>query len=432
MRSTRVIILSALVLGVTLSAAPAGAQDTTGVLRAVGRAREALRDLPSVWRLDGDTIGWLFVTREHAFATERRADRDQLVPVRLPSDAPRANMSYDFEGRRWAMVVLPLSADVDVNARLLVHEAMHTFQPHALPHPGRTEPMEGGDFLDQAPGRTWLFLELRALARAITATGDARREAARDALLFRARRDSLAHPDERVRQDALDLAEGIPEYTGWRLTRADPAALAARLDSSSVRAVSWVRGVGYATGPGYGFVLDALAGDAWRPAAVAGSRLPEILAAVLGSSPFTPDLDARARRYGGELLRRTEVARDADRKRRTDSLRTRFVASPALRFIPGSLRVTFDPNGQFPVGGDGTVMTNFRWAGDGGAEFVAPSGALVAPDWSWFQVPRGAARLEPGTLTEPLVLEGDGWRLTLPTGWRVTRVGSRTELRPPS
>jgi hypothetical protein len=182
MRSRRTTILTAATaLAVALLAAPAGAQDTTGVLRAVGRAREALRDLPSVWRLDGDTISWLFVTREHAFATERRADRDLLVPVRLPSDAPRANMSYDFEGRRWAMVVLPLGADVDVNARLLVHEAMHTFQPTALPHPGRTEPMEGGDFLDQAPGRTWLFLELRALARAITAMGESRREAARDA-----------------------------------------------------------------------------------------------------------------------------------------------------------------------------------------------------------------------------------------------------------
>src|SRR5688572_4042650 len=201
--------------------APAAAQapDTVGVLRTVARAREALLDLPALWRLDGGGIEWLFVTSDAAFLTERREGTERLVAVKLPPDAPRANNSYTLDGRRVAMVVLPLAGDDESRARLLVHEAMHTFQPQLLPHPGGTEPMDGGDFLDSSDGRYWLFLEFRALARAIAAPGPARREAARDALLFRARRDSLAMPGEKIRLDALDLAEGIPEYTSWLLTR---------------------------------------------------------------------------------------------------------------------------------------------------------------------------------------------------------------------
>lgn len=426
-------VLAAALLILTLPRTPIAAQsDTSAVLRTVARAREALRDLPVIWRLDGDSIDWLFVNRTEAFLTVRRGGSESLQAVTLPAGAQRANMAYDLDGRRVAMVMLPLGRDVDLSASLLVHEAMHTFQPDRLPHPGATEPQEGGDYLDGPTGRTWFFLELRALARAVLATGDARRTAARDALLFRARRDSLAHASERKRLDALDLAEGIPEYTGWRLTRRDPAALAARLDSSEVRTVSWVRAAGYATGPAYGYLLDALAGDDWRPAWQGGARLPEILAAVLGSTPITDDLDARARLYGGDGIRRREIARDTERRRRLDSLRTRFVTRAQLRILPPSLRVTFDPNGQTPLGDAGTVMLSFRWAASDGAELVAPEGALVAPDWSWFQVPLGAAAIAPGTLAEPLVLEGDGWRLTLPAGWRVTRVGTRLEVRPPA
>lgn len=416
-----------------VDAAPAASQspDTIGVLRTVARAREALLDLPALWRLDGSGIEWLFVTNDEAFLTERREGTERLVAVKLPSDAPRANNSYTLDGRRVAMVVLPLAGDDESRARLLVHEAMHTFQPQLLPHPGGTEPMEGGDFLDSSDGRYWLFLELRALGRAIAAPGPARREAARDALLFRARRDSLAMPGERIRLDALDLAEGIPEYTGWLLTRAEAAEVVQRLDSASARDISWVRGIGYYTGPAYGYLLDALAGPAWRPAYQAGERLPAILATVLGSTPFTEQLDVRARRYGADAIRRAERARETARLRRLDSLRTRFVTGPVLRLIPGALQVTFDPNGQSPVGNDGTVMMNFRWAGAEGAELVAAAGALVAPTWSWIQVPLGSVSLADGALVERAVIEGDGWRLTLPAGWRVTRTGNRVEVRPP-
>jgi hypothetical protein len=78
------------------------------------------------------------------------------------------------------------------------------------------------------------------------------------------------------------------------------------------------------------------------------------------------------------------------------------------------------------------VMRQFRWAGKDGSELLAPAGALVSPTWAYVQVPLGATNFAEGPLTKAQIVEGDGWRLTLPVGWVVTRVGRRVELRPPS
>jgi hypothetical protein len=117
--------------------------------------------------------------------------------------------------------------------------------------------------------------------------------------------------------------------------------------------------------------------------------------------------------------------------RRLDSLRTRFVSGPVLRLVPPALRISFDPNRQYPLGDAGTVMLNFRWVSDDGAELVATGGALVSPTWNWFQVPLGDLAIAPGALTSPLALTGDGWTLTLPAGWVIGRSGRRLEARPP-
>lgn len=428
------IVGGALVPGQALaqSAVAAAPHDTAGLGRTLRIAREALARLPEIWRIDADSVSWLFNRGDSAWATERVRGRDSLAHVPLSAGTPRANFSFDLDGRRHAMVVLPLAGTEEERVRLLVHEAVHTLQPALLPGRGATEPMDGGDFLDREQGRTWLFLELRALGRAITAQGDARREAARDALIFRNRRDSLAHPTERARLDSLDINEGLPSYLAWRLTLGEPATLAARLDSAPSLQMSWVRGIAYETGPAYGFLLDALAGDAWRPAWHSGERLPAILSAVLGSTPSTTDVRARARPFGYDTISRAERARTVANDRRIDSLRTRFVTGPVLRLVPGSLQITFDPNRQYPLGDAGTVMMNFRWSADGGAELVAAGGALVSPTWSWIQLPLGAARVAPGVLAEPLVLQGDGWTLTLPAGWTIARSGTRVEARPPA
>lgn len=404
--------------------------DTGGLLTAVRQARIALRALPSVWGVDGAQIEWIFTDgRAHA-ATEQIGAIGALRPMTLPAQTVIANHRVDVAGRRWAMIRLPLSGDSVARVRLLVHEAMHTLQPERLPRPARTEAGMGGDFLDGEVGRSWLFLELRALARALSTSGQTQREAAQDALRFRSHRDSLAHAVERERLDALDLMEGLPEYTGWRLSGTPVHVLATRLQDAAASRVSWVRAIGYWTGPAYGLLLDQLTVPRWHDAVRGGDRLPALLARTVGM-PAAEPLMSVAARYDGIALLQVEHARAVAQARLMDSLQTRFLAGPVLRLIPTALRVSFDPNGQVSLGAQGTVMRGFRWAGADSSELVATDGALVNNTWEWAQVPLGAVVLPDGVLAAPRALTGDGWHLRLGTGWRVTRIGQVIEVRPP-
>ncbi len=389
-----------------------------------------MQALPSLWGIDGSRVQWILTDgRAHVVSDTTAIAR--LQPIVLPSGTVIANTAIDWNGRRVAMVRLPLPADSLARLSLLVHEAMHVFQPDQLPRAANTEAGEGGDFLESDTARSWLFLELRALAAALTSTGEAQRRAAQDALVFRAQRDALAPQRERERLDGLDVTEGIPEYTGIRLSGTTASAFADRLRRAPDRSVSWVRAIGYWTGPAYGLLLDQVAPGRWHAGARSGQRFPRLLADVVGAPLAAEAPSTRWARYDGETLWRAERARAVATKRRVDSLRTLFLTGPMLRVVPKSMQVAFDPNGQTSLGKDGTIMRGFRWASVDGAELVAPEGALVSPMWDWVQVPLGAVSLNEGTVSRPRVIEGPGWRFTVPANWRVQRTGDRTEVRPP-
>lgn len=412
--------------------------DTTGVAAAVAGARAALNALSPLWGIDGRDMAWILTDGRAHVSVVRGADGEVITPIALPAGTVIANHAVSWNGRRWAMVRLPLGRDPLLRTALLVHESMHTLQPEHLPGATRTEAGTGGDFLDGEDGRTWLFLELRALGRALEAQGDtqrdAQRQAVRDAMAFRARRDALAHAIERERLDGLDLAEGVPEYTGLRLAGMTDSALAARLAGVHTARVSWVRAIGYWTGPAWGYALDRLAIPSWRAQVRSGARFPDVAAKALGAAVTATEADARAAAYDGVALRASEHARAVANTRRLDSLRARFVNGAMLRLFPAALQVAFDPNGQSPLGDAGTVMTGFRWSANDGSELVAADGALVDPMWKWVQVPLPAdgATLPIGVVTEKRTVQGTGWSLTLAKGWRVERSGDRIEIRPPA
>jgi len=331
LRRTAFIWLScAPLLLASRASAQASVPDTIGLRDAVVRAQAAMASLRTLWGIDGSDVQWILTDRRSHARTERGGEGVRLVSTSLPAGTVFANNSMDWGGRRYAMVLLPLPSDAKARTSLLVHEAMHTFQPEQLPRSAITEAGEGGDLLEGDTARTWLFLELRALASAITSTGEVQRRAAQDAIVFRSRRDALALPRERERLDGLDLSEGLPEYTGWRLSGATADSLAMRLRRGSTSGVSWVRATGYWTGPAYGYALDQLAGDRWRAQARAGKRFQSLLTDAVGL-PDTKESDAsRWARYAGDSLWRTERARAELTKRRVDSLRALFVRAKLL------------------------------------------------------------------------------------------------------
>jgi hypothetical protein len=103
---------------------------------------------------------------------------------------------------------------------LIAHELFHRMQGQLyLPK------MRGGNnlHLDMLDGRYYLRLEWRALGSALKANTDVnRRKAAFDALVFRGARYQI-FPDAAEQEQALELNEGLAEYTGVRAGNSTPA-----------------------------------------------------------------------------------------------------------------------------------------------------------------------------------------------------------------
>lgn len=470
------IASAAAAIGVAASSAAAQtpsdsvpARDVAAFTAAVHRAQLALAaDRGRLWRARLDTVRWMGTESGRVWLT---ADPQATGYVRdgnvwtgaLPAGISPSNTSVTWSGHRWAMVMLQHLGDSSEADRLLVHEAMHTLQPALLPAPTYNETGAGSGLLDEADGRTLLRLEWRALAAALRARagiegvgGRARLDAIHDALVFRAARYALASPDEIVRERALDVAEGLPEYTAWRITRSPRRDFIAALDSAPSRMPSFVRGFVYYTGPAYAFLLDDYEDGAWRRSVRALPDLQRLLlvawrdrARTDGIATLMNDAFAghtltsadRARltslahdlapRYDGVAVRHEEDARWAARERQLAEYRAKFVNGPTLRLRPRSLSISFDPRGQASLGDAGTVMANLVWRGPGGAELHAPAGALVTPSWNEVRVPRGVLQLTLGVLGAPLSLRGDGWSLELPAGWQVSADGDSFVLSPP-
>jgi nucleotide-binding universal stress UspA family protein len=339
----------------------------------------------------------------------------------LPRDVALANTSVRWGGQDWAMVLLPLPADRYERVKLLAHESFHRLQP-SLGLGGR-DPVNAQ--LDERDGRAWFRLELRALERALRAPADSSRALARDALLFRARRNRL-YPGSDTLEAALERQEGLAEYTGARVALLDAGEPESRVAADLARAEAsprpYVRSFAYATGPALGLLLDRH--DAgWRAAARSTPSLAARLAAAVGfRAPAGTALEARARerarRYAGDSVFAAEAARDRERRARVAEYRARLVDGPLLLLRQQGLGLSFDPGALFPLGALGTVYPTGTFSGPWGKLEVTSGGALLAGDFSRLAVPapRDAA-------ARPLA--GDGWRLELAPGWEVRPIASR-------
>ena len=330
----------------------------------------------------------------------------------LPTSVVIANTGTTWSGTRWTMVLWSALGDRAVSKRrLLMHESWHRIQDelgfkqadHSMPE------------LDTVDGRYWFQLELRALEAALRGSGDERKKAIADALVFRAARRRL-EPTLAARERSLETNEGLAEYTGWALrgttdaeSRLAFSARLARLDRNE----SFARGMAYYTGPAYGLLLDAAA-PGWTRAFRASDDMGEVLAkslqidaAAVGGAPL---------RYRGAELRADEERRDTERRQTTARYRALFIDGPTLELPMANAKFGFDPNFVIPLGDAGSVYPTLEVTADWGVLSVK-EGALITSDFSRFIVAR------------PDGNRGPGWTLTLQDGWEIrpgVRSGSYT------
>lgn len=367
---------------------------------------------------NGPDPGGRFVHRHGAYVGE------------WPPEMPVANTAVEWGGTWWAMVMLPLPDDPLTRLRLLAHESFHRIQP-ALGHVV-ADPVAA--HLDEKEGRVWLRMELRALAEALRGEGAEARTAAVDAMQFRKVRHHL-FPEGTESERQLESHEGLAEYTGVRFSleaTGEEIARAAELVAGFERRPTYVRSLGYGTGPALGLLLDRYV-PGWLDDPGPTPDLAARLESVLGPLP-PPDADAardRARAYGLEPVEAEEVER-ADR---IAALRARYhlelVEGPVLDLELPERRLMFNPNTVLSLGEEGNVYPGAILVGPWGRLTLDDGGALAADD-------RSRARVRAPDVLEPDsdgVVEGPGWTLELEPGWRLApgpRPGDVVVQAPPS
>ena len=180
----------------------------------------------------------------------------------------------------WQMIPKDDQAE---RGRLFMHELFHCIQPR-LGLTAATAPSAGENtHLDSLEGRYWMRLEWRALARALGASGAARTSAIADALAFRAARHQR-FPGAAAAEHVVDINEGIATYTQY-VTGSEGAQDAIRNAMAGLAAAetgtSFVRTFAYASGAGYGLLLDALS-PGWHRKITGASDFGQLLSAAAG------------------------------------------------------------------------------------------------------------------------------------------------------
>ena len=346
----------------------------------------------------------------------------------LPANQYVANTSFPWGARTWTMVALPLPKDRYARADLVMHESFHREQA-AL---GLRQLDALNNHLDMRPGRTWLRLEYRALARGLDALPNSAtaRHHAESALIFRAQRRSI-YPGSDSLEATLEIQEGLPEYTGqrlaMRLTGEGPARVARYVRDYEANTPTFVRAFAYGTGPALGVLLDHFS-PRWRDAVRTRRDLSLLLTQSIDFKTPAPRMlgsaaRARAQEYGWPEVDRAEAARDSARAPAMREYRARLQDGPTITLTqsPDSLSWSFDPTELIGFDLSSAVYPSGNFSASWGKLTVERGGVLVSNDLSRIRIGVPAAQIAPSDRT----ISGDGWTLVLNPGWSLRPDASR-------
>ncbi len=330
---------------------------------------------------------------------------------KLPTEIGAANTAIEWGGRRWATVMWPLPANKHSRADLMLHESFHGIEPDL----GLGSAVTANAHLDTHDGRLWLQLEWLALREALKKSGEGRKVAIQDALLFRQYRRQL-FPSATKEECQMEMHEGLAQYTGHVLCGATSDQVARQLgvQLDAVRTEeSLVSSFAYWSGSAYGLLLDTYGAD-WRKGLTSASDFGRLLQKASGISalPVTSEeVEQRLKTYDGASVRAFEDERETSRKQQLDKYRGLFVDGPILLIPLQQMQFTYNPSNLCPLDTLGTVYPTMRLTDLWGTLDVQ-NGALLARNMM-----KVILAAPPDTSVRPVA--GDGWVLQLKPGWTI-------------
>lgn len=395
------------------------------------RALSALRDAKASCEADAASL-WgqslcgpiaLVDRQSRLVIANDTVERASFIPLAgayimtLPPNQYVANTSFDWGKRPWTMVMLPLPADRFARVALVMHEVFHREQAVL----NLRQPDALNNQLDMRPGRTWLRLEYRALARALESLPDtlAARHHIESALLFRAERRAL-YPASDSLEATLEIQEGLAEYTGQRLAlqlTGESVGRVAKYVRDYEKTPTFVRAFAYGTGPAIGILLDAF-DPSWRAEVRTNRDIGNLLARAIHFEP-PRELGAAARRraddYGWSEVDRSEAARDSARAPSLRDYHSRLAGGPTITLNQSkdSLSWSYDPTELIAFDLYSTIYPSGDFSGPWGKLSVKSGGVLVRNDFSSITVGAPPAPVRANARE----FRGDDWVLTLNPGW---------------
>lgn len=346
--------------------------------------------------------------------------RGALYVGKLPEDINISNTAFDWNGKRWTMVALPLPETKAKRLNLLIHESFH-----------RIQPLIGFDslreaqcaHLDSKEGRILLKLELEALKKALIS--DDPRIHIKNALLFRQYRYQL-FPEAKRKENSLELNEGLAEYTGSMLSGRNNSDLKNHFISEIDRFYAlptFVRSFPYFTMPVYGYFMQQ-PDKKWNLRINENTNLTDFISDFFEVN----HLDLTNERimqigamYGIDPITKDETARFVKREEQINKYKRIFLGDSVIVIGLENMKIAFNPSNIMPLESLGTVYPDLRITDSWGILKVDSCGALVNAEWNKVTISY------PESITDTLI-SGKGWRLVLNKPWKLDKIENKYRL----
>ncbi|MCW1962635.1 hypothetical protein [Chryseobacterium viscerum] len=332
----------------------------------------------------------------------------------LPAKINIANTAVNWAGKRWAMIMLPLTSNRNNRINLLAHESFHSIQPSL----GFTLNNVENNHLDQKEGRVYLRLELEALKQAVRSTSEKElQKHLTNALTFRKYRNIL-YKDSGNTENLLELNEGMAEFTGiivsGRNNEQTKSFLLSGIDDF-MKNPTFVRSFAYHTTPVYGYLLYQRDPN-WNKKINAKTDLTDYF--IKGFNIRIPAVQQKAVEklsgdYNGKAIMKEEAEREEKTKKLIAEYKLKFIQRPHFEIKFEKMNVSFDPRNIVPLEDKGTVYPNIRVTDLWGI-LTVENGALMSPNWDKISISNPVK-------TENKKISGDGWTLELADHYAIVK-----------
>jgi len=331
----------------------------------------------------------------------------------LPHEISMANTAIEWNGKMWAMVILPLPKDKNQRINLLAHELFHRAQP-ALNFSATNA---NNAHLDTKDGRIYFRLELEALKQSVLAQTDKEKQLhLTNAMTFRKYRNQI-FPNTASTENALELNEGMAEYTGQTVSGLNKKENARNHFKTYIESFmsmpTFVRSFAYRTIPTYGF-FAVQENKEWNKEITDSTNLADYFTSLLKVKVprnLEKAVQENMELYDGKKIIDEETQREEKNKKLLAEYRTKFITESHFDIQLEKMNFSFDPRTVVPLDDKGTVYPRIRISDVWGV-LTATNGALVTLDWKKVTITKPTA-------TNNLKLSGDGWTLDLVEGYSV-------------